>query len=125
MYWISAGYCGSIGKRKQYDEDLELLEDVIIETKQAIEMANIYSSILRSTRDAFSAVMSNNLNVVMKRLTSITIVFAIPTVVSGFWGMNVQGIPFSNSVFGFWYVFIVAFVLGVGCVWSLIKKDLF
>lgn len=110
---------------KQYEEDLELLEDVLIETKQAIEMANIHSSILRSTRDAFSAVMSNNLNVVMKRLTSITIVFAVPTVISGFWGMNVSGVPFSESTIGFWYVIIVSILLGIIFVWALIKKDLF
>ncbi|WP_370521046.1 magnesium transporter CorA family protein [Cetobacterium sp. 2A] len=79
---------------KRYPDDLELLEDVIIETKQAIEMANIYSSILSGTRDAFSSVISNNLNVVMKKLTSITIVFAIPTIVSGLWGMK----RFRNSI---------------------------
>lgn len=110
---------------KRYPDDLELLEDVIIETKQAIEMANIYSSILGSTRDAFSTVMSNNLNIVMKKLTSITIVFAIPTVVSGLWGMNVGGVPFASDTYGFLWVLLVAFVCGIIITWILFKKDLF
>lgn len=110
---------------KRYPDDLELLEDVIIETKQAIEMANIYSSILSSTRDAFSTVMSNNLNIVMKKLTSITIVFAIPTVVSGLWGMNVGGVPFANDSFGFLWVVLVAVACGIFITWILFKKELF
>lgn len=110
---------------KSYPDDLELLEDVIIETKQAIEMANIYTSILSSTRDAFSTVMSNNLNIVMKKLTSITIVFAIPTVVSGLWGMNVGGVPFGHDPHGFLWVVILAVILGMLITWILFKKELF
>ncbi|MGL5544030.1 MAG: magnesium transporter CorA family protein [Cetobacterium sp.] len=110
---------------KRYPDDLELLEDVIIETKQAIEMANVYSSILSGTRDAFSTVMSNNLNIVMKKLTSITIVFAIPTVVSGLWGMNVGGVPFANDSFGFLWVVLVAVACGIFITWILFKKELF
>lgn len=110
---------------KSYPDDLELLEDVIIETKQAIEMANIYTSILSSTRDAFSTVMSNNLNIVMKKLTSITIVFAIPTVVSGLWGMNVGGVPFGHDPQGFLWVVILAIILGLLITWILFKKELF
>ena len=110
---------------KRYPDDLELLEDVIIETKQAIEMANIYSSILGSTRDAFSTVMSNNLNIVMKKLTSITIVFAIPTVVSGLWGMNVGGVPFASDTYGFIWVLLVAAACGIIITWILFKKELF
>lgn len=110
---------------KRYPDDLELLEDVIIETKQAIEMANIYSSILSGTRDAFSSVISNNLNVVMKKLTSITVVFAIPTVVSGLWGMNVGGIPFAHNPYGFLFVLSVAICFGMLISWILFKKDLF
>ncbi|MGL5088541.1 MAG: magnesium transporter CorA family protein [Cetobacterium sp.] len=110
---------------KRYPDDLELLEDVIIETKQAIEMANIYSSILSSTRDAFSTVMSNNLNIVMKKLTSITIVFAIPTVVSGLWGMNVGGVPFAGDTHGFLWVVLVAIACGILLTWILFKKELF
>ena len=75
---------------RMYEEDQDLLEDVIIENKQAIEMANIYSSILNSMMDAFSSVISNNLNMVMKFLTSVTIVLSMPTMIASFYGMNVS-----------------------------------
>ena len=81
---------------KLYEEDEELLEDVLIETKQAIEMSNIYSSILSGTMDAFASVISNNLNIVMKAMTSITILMAVPTMIASFYGMNVSGIPAAN-----------------------------
>ena len=74
---------------KLYEEDQDLLEDVLIEIKQAIEMTNIYLSILSGTMDAFASVISNNLNIVMKVLTSITIVMAIPTMIFSFYGMNI------------------------------------
>ena len=73
---------------KMYEEDENLLEDVIIENKQAIEMAGIYSSILTGTMDAFASIISNNLNIVMKFLASITIVLSVPTMVASFFGMN-------------------------------------
>ncbi|MGX6591773.1 magnesium transporter [Cetobacterium ceti] len=110
---------------KKYPDDLELLEDVIIETKQAIEMANIYYSILGGTRDAFSSVISNNMNEVMKKLTSITIVFAIPTIVSGLWGMNVAGIPFAHNPYGFLIVLIMAILFGILLAWILFRKEMF
>jgi magnesium transporter len=81
------------GKLNEVDQ--ELLDDVIVEHKQALEMANIYSNILTGTMDAFASVISNNLNIVMKVLTSVTIVLAIPTMVASFFGMNV-GLPFSG-----------------------------
>ena len=86
-------------KIKKYPEDEELLEDVIIENKQAIEMANIYSGILSGTRDAFASIISNNQNTMMKFLASVTIVMSIPTIVASFYGMNVNlaGMPFSGS----------------------------
>ena len=88
---------------KKYPEDTELLEDVIIENKQAIEMANIYSGILSGTMDAFASVISNNLNIVMKFLSIITIVMSIPTIVFSAYGMNVNasGMPFAGSSWGF------------------------
>lgn len=84
---------------KMYEEDEDLIEDVLIETKQAIEMSNIYSSILSGTMDAYASVISNNLNIVMKVLTSITILMAIPTMISSFYGMNVSNLPLAN----FWF----------------------
>ncbi len=73
---------------KLYEEDKDLLEDVLIENKQAMEMASIYSRILTGMMDAFSSVINNNLNTVMWRLTVITVVLAVPTIVYSFYGMN-------------------------------------
>ena len=84
-----------------YEEDQDLMEDVMIEVHQAQEMCNIYSNILSGTMDAYASVISNNLNIVMKVLTVITIVMAIPNIVFGFYGMNVslpfEGVPFVGT----------------------------
>ena len=106
---------------KLYEDDKELLEDVIIEVEQAIEMSNIYSNILSGTMDAFASIISNNLNIVMKVLTSITILMAIPTMVSSFYGMNVSGLPFPN----FGSVVIVVVVLTSLVALILYKKNMF
>jgi magnesium transporter len=89
------------------EEERELLEDVVTENKQAIEMANIYSSILTGTMDAFASVISNNLNIVMKRLTIVSIVLMIPTLITSFYGMNV-GLPFQGSPFTIWGITVVS-----------------
>lgn len=112
---------------KHYPEDTELLEDVIIENKQAIEMANIYSGILSGTMDAFASVISNNLNIVMKFLATVTIVMSIPTMIFSAYGMNVNtsGMPFAGSPWGFMIVILIS--LGLSLIVALIfsKKDLF
>ncbi len=74
---------------KQYEEDQDLLEDVMIEYSQAYEMANIYASIINGTLDAYASIISNNLNIVMKFMTAMTIVLAVPTMVFGFFGQNI------------------------------------
>lgn len=110
---------------KQYPEDKELLEDVIIENKQAIEMANIYSNILSGTMDAFASVISNNLNIVMKMLTSITIVISIPTMIASFFGMNVD-LPFDQgNPLAFTYIIIISTVLTALSTIIMMKKKLF
>lgn len=75
---------------RMYPDDEDLLEDVITENQQAIEMVNISSSILTSMMDAFASIISNNLNVVMKFLASVTILVSLPTIITGFYGMNVD-----------------------------------
>lgn len=106
---------------KLYEEDQELLEDVLIEIRQAIEMCNIYSSILSGTMDAFASVISNNLNIVMKVLTVITIVMAIPNIIFSFYGMNVSGLPGP-----YWWVPIaVAIVAMIIATWIFKRKDMF
>lgn len=88
---------------KKYPEDEELLEDVIIENKQAIEMVSIYSGILNGTMDAFASVISNNLNNVMRFLSVVTIVMSVPTMIASFYGMNVNSVsmPFAGSPYAF------------------------
>mgnify|MGYP003288516667 FL=1 len=84
---------------KLYDEDQDLLEDVLIEMKQAIEMANIYTGILSSMTGSFSSIISNNLNIVMWRLTIVTIIMQIPNMIFGFYGMNTAGLPIPYTWF--------------------------
>lgn len=81
---------------KLYEDDQDLLEDVLIELKQAEEMASIYSSILANMVDACSSVISNNVNIVMWQLTIVTIILAIPTMVFSFYGMNTLDLPFAE-----------------------------
>ena len=105
-----------------YEEDHDLLEDVLIEVRQAIEMANIYSSIISGMMDAFASVISNNLNVIMKVLTSITILLTIPNMIFGFYGMNVAGLPLAQ----FWWVPLIVAGILVGITAIILKiKDLF
>lgn len=108
---------------KLYEEDEDLLEDAIIENKQAIEMSQIYSNILATTMEAYSSIISNNLNGVMKVLTSITIIIAIPTLIASFWGMNVP-VPFSGNHFGFLIMVIISILLTIGASIWLKKKNM-
>lgn len=98
---------------KLYEEDQDLLDDVIIEVKQAIEMTGIYSNILNGTMDTFASIISNNLNIVMKRMTTITIIIAVPTIVFSFYGMNLNenagGLPMANV----WFPIALSAVLSV------------
>ena len=96
---------------KRYTEDDELLEDVLIEFKQAIEMTQIYYEVLDNTISKYSALMDYDLNNAMKLLTSFTIVLAIPTVISGIFGMNLINMPWASSNVGFWIVNVITFVL--------------
>lgn len=109
---------------KKYPDDRELLEDVIIENKQAIEMSNIYSNILSGTMDAFASVISNNLNMVMKFLTSITIIMAIPTMIASFFGMNVP-LPFASHGYAFVTIILISLVVSSILAFVMFKKKLF
>ncbi len=112
---------------KKYPEDEDLLEDVIVENKQAIEMANIYSGILSGMMDAFASVISNNLNIVMKFLTVVTVVLSIPTLVFAAYGMNLSsvGMPFSNSPYGFLIVILISIFISLVTSIILFKKKVF
>ena len=112
---------------KQFPEDSEILEDVIVENKQAIEMANIYSGILSSMMGTFASVISNNLNVVMKVLSVITIVMSIPTIVFSAYGMNLSpsGMPFSADKWGFLVVILLSILVSIVAAVILSKKKFF
>jgi len=108
------------GSMKKYPEDNDLLEDVIVENKQAIEMTNIYSGILSGMMDAFASVISNNLNIVMKVLAIVTVVMSIPTMIFSAFGMNITtGMPLISSHNGF------AWIVGFSMVLSLIVALIF
>ena len=109
---------------KTYEEDEDLLEDVIIENKQAREMVEMYSKILARLADTFSSIISNNQNLVMKFLAAMTIIIAIPTVVSSFFGMNVP-VPFAENPFGFAYIMVIAFTISVTSAYVLWRRDMF
>ncbi|MBQ3113292.1 MAG: magnesium transporter CorA family protein [Phascolarctobacterium sp.] len=109
---------------KLYEEDEDLLEDVIIEYKQAVEMVEMYSHILNSMMEVFASIISNNLNLVMKFLATMTIVLAIPTLVSSMWGMNVP-VPFANNPWGFAIVLIFALGVSGAAAYLLWKRRMF
>lgn len=109
---------------KKYPDDQDLLEDVIIENKQAIEMAKIYSNILNGTMDAFGSVISNNLNIQMKFLTSITILLTVPTMISSFFGMNVI-VPLKSQPFGFLIIIGISLAISAVIAYFLVKKKMF
>ena len=109
---------------KIYEEDEDLLEDVIIENKQAREMVEMYSKILTRLADTFSSIISNNQNKVMKFLAAMTVVMAIPTVISSFFGMNVP-IPFSEQPYGFAIIMVAALTISCGSAYFFWRKNLF
>lgn len=110
---------------KKYEEDHDLLEDVIIENRQAIEMATIYGDVLAGTMDAFASVISNNLNIVMKFLAAITIIMTVPQIIAGFFGMNTGGMPFAESPNGTLMVSgIMIIAMGI-TYFYLSKRDMF
>ncbi len=108
---------------KSYEEDDEILEDAIIENRQAMEMGKIYSDILSGTMDAYASIISNNLNVVMKLLASITILLSVPTLIASIWGMNVP-LPFTNNPHGFAIVIGISVLISVIAFVWLKKKDM-
>ena len=108
---------------KLYEEDEDILEDAVIENRQAMEMATTYGDILNGMTDIFGTVVSNNLNNVMKFLTSITLIISIPTLIASVLGMNVT-FPFSTNVYGFYgTVAFTILVTIIVTIW-LKRKDL-
>jgi magnesium transporter len=109
---------------KMYEEDEELLEDVITENGQAMDMSDVYSKNLNGLMDAFASIISNNQNKVMKFLTSITLILAVPTMISSFYGMNVS-LPLQHSSYGFIAVVLFSLISSMAAVYTLIKMNMF
>lgn len=109
---------------KKYPDDEDLLEDVLVENRQALEMATIYGDILSRIMDAFSAIISNNQNRVMQFLTSVTLITTIPTIISGFFGMNVNGIPYAEKINGFWIVMMITSLICLVTILIMSRKKL-
>jgi magnesium transporter len=105
------------------DEE-DLYEEIVIENKQALEMASIYTTILTSMMDAFASMVNHNLNIMLKLLTSITIVLAIPTLIASVYGMNVA-LPMQESPFGFSVVMGVTVVTTIISVFLLWRSEMF
>ncbi|MBL3593039.1 MAG: magnesium transporter CorA family protein [Synergistaceae bacterium] len=118
---IQNGQMREIVKMREDDEDL--LEDVQIEYNQAYEMVQMYSNVLSGMMDAFASIISNNLNIVMKFLASVTIIISVPTAIASFWGMNVD-VPWGGAPFGFVFVLVVSVTLSALSTFWLWRKGM-
>ncbi|HET9057624.1 MAG TPA: magnesium transporter CorA family protein [Chitinophagaceae bacterium] len=103
------------------EEEREFLQDLIVDSSQALEMANIYTNILSSTLDAFASIIANNQNEVLKRLTTLTLILTIPVLIASIYGMNTP-IPYKNSPYTFWLPVIISFIILVAVSWSYFKR---
>jgi len=106
------------------EAESDLLQDVLIDSAQASEMAQVYTNILSGTMDAFASIISNNLNQVMKLLTSVTIVLMVPTLVASFYGMNVN-LPFAKEPWAFSFTLLLSVILSTILVYVFFKKRWF
>ena len=113
-----------IKKIDNFSNNAELIIDAELEINQAIEMANIYREILESTMDTYSSIISNNLNDVMKFLTSVTLVISIPTMISSFLGMNLSLGEFGTNPFSFLLIVLISFLVAIILILVLKKKNL-
>ena len=109
---------------KTTEEDIDLLEDVIIDTRQAIEMVDMHRMILEAMMEGFASIINNNLNLVMKFLAAITIIMSIPTMIGGLWGMNVK-VPYGNNPYGFLIVVALSVITSIAVVFYFRKKGMF
>ncbi len=106
------------------EEESDFFEDIIIDNGQALSMANIYTNILSGTMEAYTSIVSNNLNTFIQRLTVITIILMVPTLVASFFGMNVS-LPFESTAGAFYIVLLIAASISLFLVWFFRRKNLF
>lgn len=95
----------------------DLFEDIIIDNGQALGMSNVYTNILSGTMEAYASIVSNNMNIFIHRLTLITIILMVPTLVASFYGMNLSYLPFQDSKWAFPIIIVISLVLGYGLIW--------
>ncbi len=111
---------------KKYEEYEDLLEDVLIENKQASEMADVYNGVINGLMDAYSSIISNNMNVVQKFLASVSIVIAIPSIIFDAYGMNIDsGVPLEGLPHQFLLIVLVAIIASLGTIQYLKNKKMY
>ncbi len=103
------------------EDEKDFMDDLIVETSQALEMANTYTNILSSTLDAFASIISNNQNEVLKRLTTLTIVLTVPILIASIYGMNVP-IPYKDTQYAFWIPVIISLIILAVVAWNYWKR---
>lgn len=103
-----------IGNEEKY---ADLFEDIIIDNSQALEMSNVYTNILSGTMEAYASIISNNLNVIIHRLTIVTIILLVPSMVASFYGMNLEFLPFRDARYAFPLITMLSVMLGFGVVY--------
>jgi magnesium transporter len=108
-------------KIRDMEEHMDLFEDIIIDNSQALEMSNVYTNILSGTMEAYASIVSNNLNFFIQRLTIITIILMLPTLIASLFGMNVD-LPFSDSEYTFYFILVASLVLGFLMIWFLRRR---
>ena len=103
------------------EDEKDFLDDLVVETSQALEMANTYTNILNSTLDAFASIISNNQNEVLKRLTTLTIFLSVPVLIASIYGMNVP-IPYKDTPYAFWAPVIISLIIVAFVIWNYFKR---
>ncbi|MDX1665693.1 MAG: magnesium transporter CorA family protein [Saprospiraceae bacterium] len=109
---------------QQIEDKMDFFEDIIIDNGQALEMANVYANILNGTMDAYASIISNNLNLTIRRLTLITIFLAVPTLVASFYGMNVP-LPFAEKNYALYIMIVLSVILSLLLAWYFQRKRFF
>ena len=109
---------------RESEDKTDLFEDIIIDNSQALEMANVHTTILNGTMEAYASIISNNLNIVIQRLTLVTIILMVPTLVASFYGMNVP-LPFEKSPNAVYYIIISSIIISLLLAWFFRRKRLF
>ena len=110
---------------REDEEMTDLFEDIIIDNTQALEMSNVYTNILNGTMEAYASIISNNLNEVIQRLTLVTIILMVPTLVASLYGMNFKYLPFANHPYGFYLIIFISIIISMLLGWWFRRKRLF